>query len=359
MTQYKRIAIDTSKSVFTLHGIDPAERPVLRVNLGRAQLISWFRKLPPTEIAMEACGGSHHWARELTAFGHRVRLIPPQYVKPYVKRGKNDRNDAEAICEAAGRPGMRFVAVKSAEQQAQAMVLKVRETLVGQRTQLVNTLRGHAAEFGVISGKGVGDIRALLDKISAETAIPPEARATMALIGEEIDRLNARLKEMEVKLNQAHKANPVSQRLAAIPGVGPITALTLAIEIDPAAFESGRHLAAWAGLTPREHSTGGRPRMGRISRAGNERLRQLFVLGATSVIRATDKPGSKLMTEWLSALLRRKPRKLAAVALANKMARTAWAMMKSGEVYRRAPAAAKAGQDRLQAIEPSRGTARG
>jgi transposase len=266
-------------------------------------------------------------------------LIPPQYIKPYVKRGKNDRNDAEAICEAAGRPGMHFVPVKSADQQAQGMVLKVRETLVDQRTALVNTLRGHAAEFGVIAGKGVSNIIPLLEKIAAETAIPLEARETMALLGEEIARLDARLKQMETKLNQAHKANPVSVRLASIPGVGPITALTLATEIDPTAFESGRHLAAWAGLTPREHSTGGKQRLGGISRAGNERLRALFVLGATSVIKVAERPGNKLANEWLLKLLRRRPRKVAAVALANKMVRIAWAMMMSGETYRRAPAA--------------------
>jgi transposase len=203
---------------------------------------------------MEACGGSHYWARELAAVGHKVLLIPPQCVKPYVKRGKNDRNDAEAICEAAGRPGMHFVPAKSADQQAQGMVLKVRETLVEQRTALVNTLRGHAGEFGVIAGKGLGNIIPLLEKVAAETAIPLEARETMALLGEEIGRLDARLKQMETKLRQAHKANPLSKRLATIPGVGPIIALTLATEIDPTAFASGRHLAAWAGLTPREHS---------------------------------------------------------------------------------------------------------
>jgi transposase len=339
MTQYKRIAIDTSKAVFTLHGIDQTDRPVLRTELRRAQMIAFFKKLPPTVIAMEACGGSHYWARELTALGHRILLIPPQYVKPFVKRGKNDRIDAEAICEAAGRPGMHFVAVKSAEQQAQAMLLKVRETLVDQRTALVNTLRGHAGEFGVIAAKGVSNIVPLLEVVEADTSIPSEARETMALLGEEIDRLDTRLKEMETKLLKAHKANPVSQRLATIPGVGPITALTLAIEIDPAAFESGRHLAAWVGLTPREHSTGGKPRMGGISRAGNERLRQLFVLGAMSVIKVAERPGNKLATEWLLNLLRRRPRKVAAVALANKMARIAWAMMKSGETWRRAPAA--------------------
>ena len=335
MTQYKRIAINTSKAAFTLHGIDQQGRPVLRINLRRAQLIPFFAKLPTTEIAMEACGGAHHWARELTALGHEIRLIPPQYVKPYVKRAKNDRNDAEAICEAAGRPGMHFVPVKSVTQQAQGMVLKVRESLVGQRTLLVNTLRGHAAEFGVIAGQGLSKIGPLLAAIEQEATIPSEAKDMAALLGQQIADLDTRIKEIEVKLTAAHKANTVSRRLATIPGVGPVTALTLAIEIDPAAFELGRHLAAWAGLTPKEHSTGGKHRMGGISRAGNERLRVLLVTGATSVIKAAMQPGSQQMTDWLRGMLQRKPRKVVAVALANKMARVAWALMTRGEVYRR------------------------
>jgi transposase len=339
MTQYKRIAIDTSKSVFTLHGIDEQDLPVLRTNLRRGQMKIFFGKLPPTEIAIEACGGAHHWARELTALGHTVRLIPPQYVKPYVKRGKNDRNDAEAICEAAGRPGMHFVPVKSLTQQAQGMVLKLRDSLIGQRTALANTLRGHAAEFGIIASKGLDKVSPLLSAIEQENAVPAEAKEMFVLIGEQIEKIGVRIKELDAKLNAAHKTNDISQRLATIPGVGPIIALTLAVEIDPGAFESGRHLAAWAGLTPKEHSTGGKQRMGGISRAGNERLRSLFVSGATSVINAAMRPGSRQMTEWLRALLLRKPRKLVAVALANKMARAAWAMMKSGEVYRRPTAA--------------------
>jgi transposase len=317
-----------------LHAIDQQDRPVSRINLRRTQLLPFFRKLPPTEIAMEACGGSHYWARELIALGHDVRLIPPQYVKPYVKRGKNDRNDAEAICEAAGRPGMHFVPVKSVAQQAQGMVLKVRETLVGQRTLLVNSLRGHASEYGVIAGKGLGQVGPLLIAIEREAAIPCEAKDMASLLGRQIEELDTRIKEIDLKLTAAHKANEVSQRLATIPGVGPVTALTLAIEIDPAAFESGRHLAAWTGLTPKEHSTAGKQRMGGISRAGNERLRVLLVAGATSVINAAMRPGSKQMTDWLRNLLARKPRKVVAVALANKMARVAWALMTRGEVYR-------------------------
>jgi transposase len=293
MTQYKRVGIDTSKAVFTIHAIDQQDRPVLRTNLRRSQLLPFFRKLLPTEIAIEACGAAHHWARELAALGHTVRLVPPQYVKPFVKRAKNDRNDAEAICEAASRPGMHFVPVKSISQQAQCMILKVRGSLIDQRTALGNTVRGHAAEFGVIAGKGTSQIGPLLSAIEQEAALPQEAKDMFVLLGQQIDGLDVRIKEIDAKLNAAHKANEVSERLATIPGVGPIIALTLAAEVDPKAFESGRHLAAWAGLTPQEHSTGGKQRMGRISRAGNERLRALFVSGATSVLNAAMKPGSR------------------------------------------------------------------
>ncbi len=340
MSQIKRIGLDTSKAVFTLHCVDQTGQTVLRTNLRRAQMATYFKKLAPAEIALEACGSSHHWARELTALGHEVRLIPPQYVKPFVKRAKNDRNDAEAICEAAGRPGMRFVPVKTAMQQAQGMVLKVRETLVHQRTQLANALRGHAAEFGIIAAKGISQITPLLEAIEAETAIPSEAKDMLALLGQEIEHLDTKLAEIEAKLASAHKANALSQRLATIPGVGRIIALTFATEVDPTAFQSGRHLAAWIGLTPKEHSTGGKQKMGGISRAGNERLRRLLVTGATAVIRFAARPSNKSASEWLLKLLQNKQRKLVAVALANKTARIIWAMMKSGEAYRRPSTAA-------------------
>jgi len=230
---------------------------------------------------------------------------------------------------------MHFVPAKTLEQQAAGMVLKARDTLVGQRTALINTMRGHAAEFGIVAAKGAAKVDVLLFAIEQQPDIPPEAREIFILLHQQITDINARIAELDAKLNASHKANPVSQRLATIPGVGPITALTLAIEIDPAQFESGRHLAAWAGLTPKDHSTGGKQRLGGISRAGNERLRCLLVAGATSVIQAASKPGSRQMTEWLRALLARKPRKLAATALANKMARIAWALMTSGQTYRR------------------------
>ena len=338
----KRIAVDTSKNVFTLHGVDQQDRVVLRRDLKRHQFLAFFAKLAPCEVVLEACGGSHHWGRELIALGHRVRLIPPQYVKPFVKRGKNDGIDAEAINEAASRPNMRFVPVKSAEAQAQAMALTVRELLVKQRTQLVNALRGHAAEFGIVAARGLANATALLTRIAEDPAMPEAAKNALADLGRQIAGVDAELAALDRKLADMHKANPVSQLLDEVPGIGTIGALSLALTIDPAAFKSGRHFAAWLGLTPKERSTGGKQRMGGISREGNERLRQVLVLGATSVIRAAAKPGSRLATEWLTGLLGRRPRMVAAVALANKMARIVWAMMRSGEAYRHAPTQAPA-----------------
>lgn len=333
MSEITRIAIDTSKSVFTLHGVNAAGVAVLRRNLRRQDLVSFFEKLPPVEVVMEACGGSHHWGRTLRAIGHRVRLIPAQYVKPFVKRAKNDRNDAEAIAEAAARPGMREVAVKSAEMQAQAMLLSAQELLVRQRTQLVNALRGHAAELGLVAPVGGKGFAALRSAIAADTSLPAAAAGALSLLANEIDRLQARLDEIDKKLMAQHKANATSCRLAAVPGVGPKSALSFSLRVDATQFKSGRHFAAWLGLVPRECSTGGKQRMGGISRAGNERLRQLLVLGATAVIQHA-KPGRGGGSSWLLKLLERKPRKVAAVALANKMARVLWAMLTRGECYR-------------------------
>ncbi len=331
--EFKRIAVDTSKSVFTLHGVDAEERAILRRDLRRVPFEAFFAKLAPTEVVLEACGGSHHWGRRLTALGHRVRLIPPQYVKPYVKRGKNDRNDAAAIAEAASRPSMSFVPVKSVAQQADALVLSLRETLIGQRTQLVNALRGHATEFGVVAAKGIERVEGLLAKLAEDGSIPLVGREMLALLGQQIAQVNAVVAELEARLKAQHKANPVSQRLAKVPGIGPIGALSLAVGVDASRFESGRHFAAYLGLTPKQHSSGGKQRLGGISHAGNERLRQLLVVGAMSVVRFA-KPGSKTASAWLLGLLERKPRKVAAVALANKMARIVWAMMARGEAYR-------------------------
>lgn len=341
MTDIKRIAIDTSKSVFTLHAVDAADRVVLRRNLRRRELLSFFDQLAPVEVALEACGGSHHWARALRARGHRVRLLPPQYVKPFVKRSKNDRNDAEAISIAAAQPSIASVPVKSAEQQAAAMLLSVRELLVRQHTQLVNAMRGHAAEIGVVAPLGAKGLSELQTEIAAadEAVVPVAAKQAIILLWREAERITTRLRAIDGGLMQQHKANPLSRRLAMIPGIGPIAALSLALRVEAPSFQSARHFAAWLGLTPRQCSTAGKPRLGGISHAGNERLRQLLVLGATAVIRHA-KPGRPTASPWLLALLGRKPRKLAAVALANKTARIVWAMMTSGEGYRQRPAAA-------------------
>jgi transposase len=273
----------------------------------------------------------------LEAQGHTVRLIPPQYVKPFLKRGKTNRNDAEAISEAAARPSMRFVPVKPAGRQAEAMVLKVRELLVKQRTQLVNALRGHAAEFGVIAAKGTGKLTTLLASIEAEEGIPATARVMLAFLGRQVEQLDEAVEALDAQLMRLHKATPMSRLLAGIPGVGPIGAISLSLTVEPGQFRSGRHFAAWLGLVPKEHSTGDRQRLGGISRQGNERLRQLLVVGAMAVVRAAVRPGARGVTPWLRNLLERRPRKLAAVALANKMARIVWAMMTSGEAYRPRP----------------------
>ena len=337
--EFKRISIDTSKHIFTLHGVDEQDHVILRRELRRAQVEAFFTKVPPTEVALEACAGAHHWGRVLGAMGHRVKLIPPQYVKPFVKRSKNDRNDAEAISEAASRPSMRTVSAKSVDEQAAIIIVRQREMLVGQRTQAINALRGHAAEFGVIAAKGSNNVEILLSTLSDHPVIPGMAKAMFEQMGGHVADLDIKIQAIDRQLLEQHKANETSQRLAAIPGIGPITAITMALSVNPASFESGRHFAAWLGLTPREHSTGGKHRMGRISKAGNERLRQLLVVGAMAVLRFA-KPGSKSASGWLLQLLERRPRKVAAVALANKVARVVWAMMAHGEVYRRQPVAA-------------------
>jgi transposase len=328
-----RIGLDTAKQVFQVHGVDDDEQPVVRRQLRRSEIEKFFGKLPSTRIGLEACGASHHWARVLRGLGHDVVLLPPQYIKPYVKRGKNDAIDAAAICEAMSRPGMRFVPVKSADQQAGLMLLRVRDLLVKQRTMLINAMRGHAAEFGVTAAKGPVKMSELLQRIRAEEAgVPALAREVLDLLMGQLDALDVRLKTLEAELMAFHKQNPVSQCLATQPGIGPIGAVSFALKVsDPRGFRSGRHFAAWLGLTPKENSSGGRHRPGRISRQGDEALRKLLVLGATARIRFA-KPGRA--SAWLVNLLARKPNKLAAIALANKMARTLWAMMVSGEVYR-------------------------
>jgi transposase len=328
-----RIGLDTAKHVFQVHGVDENEQPVLRRQLRRGEITRFFGKLPATRIGLEACGASHHWARVLRGLGHMVVLMPPQYIKPYVKRGKNDAIDAAAICEAMSRPGMRFVAIKSAERQAALMLLSARDLLVKQRTMLINAMRGHAAEFGVVAAKGPAKLSTLLQRVhAADAGVPDLAREILSLMARQLDALEAELKALEARLMEWHKADPVSRCLASQPGIGPIGAVSFSLKVtDPRGFRSGRHFAAWLGITPKEDSTGGRHRPGRISRRGDEALRKLLVLGATARIRFA-KPGSA--SPWLLNLLAKKPRKLAAVALANKMARILWAMMVRGETYR-------------------------
>lgn len=333
MNQIIRIGMDTSKHIFQLHGVDAAEQVVLRKRLGRLQMVAFFAKLPPTVIGMEACGASHHWARELQKLGHEVKLIAPQHVKPYVMRNKNDGRDADAVCEATGRPRMRFVPVKTAEQQAALMLTGLREQMVARRTQLSNTIRGYAAEFGITAAKGLDKIEPLLAQIAQDESVPALARELFAMQGGEYAQLQVELKAIEVKLRVWHRGNADSRRLAKIPGVGPIGATALVMKTpDPRAFPSGRHFAAWLGLTPKDHSTAGKTRLGKITRAGDERLRSVLVAGATAVIQQA-KHGRGHPSPWLIALLKRKPPKLAAVALANKIARIAWKLLATGESY--------------------------
>ena len=340
MDKIIRIGIDTSKSVFVLHGVNTAEQAVLRKKLRRRQVVDFFGKLEPTRIGLEACGAAHHWARELTALGHEVVLLPPQYVKPYVQRGKNDAADASAICEAMGRPRMRFVPVKTAEQQAALMLMGVREQLIARRTQLANMIRGYAAEFGVTAAKGLDKIEPLLARIATDGAVPEFAKELFATLAEQYGELKPKLHGIEAQLLAWHRQNEVSRRLAQVPAIGPIGAVLLAMKVsDPRAFRTGRDFAAWLGLTPKDHSTAGKKRLGIITRAGDEALRCTLVLGATAVIQQVRKARGK-PSPWLLALVKRKPPKLAAVALANKTARIAWKLMVSGERYDRNHAAA-------------------
>jgi transposase len=333
MSQIIRIGIDTSKHVFQVHGVDEAEQTALRKTLRRGQMERFFASLPPTLIGLEACGAAHHWARMLQGLGHEVRLLPPQYVKPYVKRGKNDAADAEAICEAMSRPSMRFVPVRSQENQAELMLITARDLLLKQRTMLINAIRGHAAEFGVIGRKGADNITELHDYITRNEALPALARGIVAALFAQVQSLEQQVRDLEKKLRAWHRGSERSRRLATIPGVGLISATTLAMKVpNPSAFRSARHFAAWLGLTPKDHSTAGRHRLGVITRAGDATLRRFLVNGATAVIRYA-RPGRS--SAWLLNLLARKPKKLVAVALANKIARIAWALMVRGEDYRR------------------------
>ena len=285
MEQISRIGMDTSKRFFQLHGVNAAEKVVLRKKLRRKEMVAFFKALAPTVIGIEACGASHHWARLLRSFGHEVKLIAPQLVKPYVKRGKNDTADAEALCEAMSRPTMRFVPVKTAEQQAALMMVALRDRLIRNRTQLSNAIRGYAAEFGFTAARGMAHIDPLLDRIQANENVPVLARELFAAQAEEYAQLQAQIAEVDAKLMAWHKADECSRRLAKIPGVGPIGAALLMMKTPaPEMFRSGRQFAAWIGLTPKDHSTAGKVRLGVITRAGDEALRSVLVVGATAVV---------------------------------------------------------------------------
>jgi transposase len=323
MEQISRIGVDTSKHIFQLHGVNTAEKAVLRKKLRRKEMFAFLKKLAPTVIAIEACGASHHCARLLQSFGHSVKLIAPQFVKPYLKRGKNDAADAEALCEAMSRPTMRFVPVKTAEQQAALMLVGVGDRLIRNRTQLSNAIRGYAGEFGFTAAKGKAHLDPLLERIQADETLPALARELFAAQAAEYAQLQAPIDQIDAKLIAWHRADECSRRLTKIPGVGPIGAVLLKMKTpEPELFRSGRQFAAWVGLTPKDHSTAGKVRLGVIRRAGDEGLRSVLVVGATAVIQHAQRGGRP--SPWVSQLLKRKPPKLAAVALAKKMARIAW-----------------------------------
>lgn len=333
MNQIIRIGMDTSKQIFQLHGVDGEERAVLRKKLRRKEMVSFFAKLAPSVIGIEACGASHHWARTLAAMGHEVKIMPAQLVKPYVKRSKHDAADAEALCEAMSRPTMRFVPVKSLEAQAGLMLLTVRDLIIRQRTQLSNAIRGHAAEFGLIAARGHAKIESLLARIGEDESVPVLARELFCELGAARADLEARLRRIGKALRAHQRADAMSQRLARIPSLGPIASVMLPLKTpDPKGFRSGRDYAAWLGLTPKNHSTAGKQRLGVITRAGDEALRAVLVAGATAVIQQV-KSGRGPDWPWLSRLVAKKSAKHAAVALANKVARVAWKLMTSGEEF--------------------------
>jgi transposase len=335
MGEVSTIGLDIAKSVFQIHGVNAAGAVVIRKRITRAKLLEFFAALSPCLVGIEACPTAHHWSRRLQAFGHTVRLLPPSYVKAYLKRSKNDANDAAAICEAVTRPSMRFVATKSEEQQSGLMLHRSRQLLVCQRTMLSNAIRGHMAELGIISAKGRNGTAELLKIIANEQddRIPEAARFSLDVLARQYAAVREEIVSIEKRIHAWHRSSEESRRLEEIPGVGPIVATALVAEVgDWKTFSSGRSLAAWIGLVPRQHSTGGKERLGRISKQGNRHLRWLLVAGAMAVIRYARQHGTK--RPWLARLMDRRPIKVAAVALANKIARMAWAMMVRGERFK-------------------------
>lgn len=334
------VGVDLAKSVFQVHGIDESGAVVLQRRVSRGQFLKLFEKLPPCLVGMEACASSHHWARQLMELGHEVKLMPPQYVKPYVKRGKNDAADAEAICEAVTRPTMRFVGVKTPDQQAVMMLHRVRKILTRQRTQITNALRAHLAEFGITAPVGRIGLERLLAVIADDNdnRLPGEARVSLAVLASQLEMVKEQILDNDRRILADARRSEAGCRLMKIPGVGPLLASAIVASVpDPAIFSSGRSLSAWVGLTPRQNSSGGKEKLGSITKAGNGYLRELLVVGATAVVRYAQRNSTK--RPWIAQLLERKKPRVAAVALANKNARIIWAMLASGEPYREVPAA--------------------
>jgi transposase len=330
------VGLDIAKSVFQVHGVDAQGNVIVRRQLKRRYVLAFFQKLPPCLVGIEACASSHHWSRELKALGHTVRLMPPAYVKPYVKRQKNDAADAEAICEAVTRANMRFVATKTPEQQSCLMLHRTRHLFIRQQTAVINVIRAHLTEFGIVAPVGRKGVEELLDVVAdpSEKRVPEIARACLAALGAQLRRLKEQILEFDRIIMAWHRSNEASRRLDAIPGVGPMLATALVASMaDPKAFRSGRNFSAWIGLVPKQHSSGGKDRLGSISKQGDRYLRSLFMAGALAVIRYAKINGTK-HRPWLTALLARRPTKVAAIALANKIARMAWALMARGERYK-------------------------
>ena len=329
------VGLDIAKSVFQVHGVDAQGGVVIRRQLKRRYVLAFFQKLPPCLVGIEACASSHHWSRELKALGHTVRLMPPAYVKPYVKRQKNDAADAEAICEAVTRANMRFVATKTTEQQSCLMLHRTRHLFIRQQTAVINAIRAHLAEFGIVAPVGRNGVEELLNVVAdpADKRVPEVARMCLAALGAQLHRIKEQILAFDRMIAAWHRSNEVSRRLDAIPGVGPMLATALVASVaDPKVFRSGRNFSAWIGLVPKQHSSGGKDRLGSISKQGDRYLRSLFMAGALAVIRYAKIHGTK-HRPWLTALLVRRPVKVAAIALANKIARMVWAMMARGERY--------------------------
>jgi transposase len=333
MDEITIIGLDLAKNVFQIHGAGPDGRVALRLKLNRGRLLEFFAKLPICIVAMEACASAHYWGREIGKFGHDVRLINPSYVKPFVKRQKNDAADAEAIAEAASRPTMRFVSVKSADKQASSMAFKIRDLLVRQRTQTINALRGHLMEFGLIVPQGIKYLSNVQELIAIHADLPAIAKTLCEGLLQQVESLSEKIAALEKGLRARARQDEIASRLMTIPGIGAICATAIeALAPSAQIFSRGRDFAAWIGLTPKQNSSGGKDRLGKTSKMGQRDLRRLLVLGATAVVRWARRSGARVGS-WLARMLSKKPPKLVAVALANKMARVAWALMARGGVY--------------------------